>query len=642
MYANKTVIEKGTVDIKVIGEEYNYGFIVQGTLNVKNGSKINVETKISNAIQVNGSLTVSDSTVNAESDARIGMRSSAIVNIKDGSSIVASGGSHGIFAINSMTIAGDNTSVRTEGGTGYGLYCDTGSLSIEDNAVVTALEGGVAADTYISVNKAELHSNTNDGSAMKIFKGSSSDPVSFVDSNVVLVSNDFYGLCSDGTNGNHVYIEGCAVSVKSKNDGIFTNMSFDIVKSKVNVVSSNGIGICSGLGVDTIMDSDVTVSRKTYGIVTDKTLTIKNSVVTASVTGDGASDTAIESQNGEIKIEKTDLFIKTPDNGRVKDSGSGQIIKDKDGKPAKTVKIVKAVGLKEIRFEFPVLYDGDTIDGDFKITSVPANVLKSDTIVETIKELVKTGGIDTYYQESEDGKTFKNPGSDKYVIDKYYQSQIPFAETVAISLAIVFDKEKNDKPIFDRNKVQFVASDLKVYVNGKEYKTDSMWVDVGKAVGSIKKAKIADIAAQEYTGKALTPEPKVTYGSKTLKKGTDYTLSFKSNTGSPTKKTTATVTVTGKGSYALSASKTFTIEHTKHVKDKGKTVKEPTVKETGTKEYHCTVCGKLLATEEIAKLPPETEPETEPDTPDTPQADAPLSPEKAISLKKAEKALKKV
>ena len=58
-----------------------------------------------------------------------------------------------------------------------------------------------------------------------------------------------------------------------------------------------------------------------------------------------------------------------------------------------------------------------------------------------------------------------------------------------------------------------------------------------------------------YTGKAFKPAPVVKNGSKTLAKGTDYTLSYKNNTDAGT----ATVTVTGKGNYTGSKSLTFKI-----------------------------------------------------------------------------------
>jgi len=62
---------------------------------------------------------------------------------------------------------------------------------------------------------------------------------------------------------------------------------------------------------------------------------------------------------------------------------------------------------------------------------------------------------------------------------------------------------------------------------------------------SISKAGVAAIGKRAYTGKAQQPAPKVTFGDKTLKKDTDYTLSYKNNT----KAGKATCTIKGKGNF---------------------------------------------------------------------------------------------
>ncbi|GAB6395128.1 MAG: Ig-like domain-containing protein [Bacteroidales bacterium] len=67
---------------------------------------------------------------------------------------------------------------------------------------------------------------------------------------------------------------------------------------------------------------------------------------------------------------------------------------------------------------------------------------------------------------------------------------------------------------------------------------------------------IQDIPAQTYSGDSLKPAVTVKDGSKTLTLNTDYTVAYTNNV----KAGTATVTVTGKGNYTGSASKTFLIE----------------------------------------------------------------------------------
>lgn len=72
---------------------------------------------------------------------------------------------------------------------------------------------------------------------------------------------------------------------------------------------------------------------------------------------------------------------------------------------------------------------------------------------------------------------------------------------------------------------------------------------------SIAQAQVDRIADQAYTGKALKPKVKASYGGMALKEGTDYTLAYKNN-----KKTgKATVILTGKGSYTGTKTVTFRI-----------------------------------------------------------------------------------
>ena len=72
---------------------------------------------------------------------------------------------------------------------------------------------------------------------------------------------------------------------------------------------------------------------------------------------------------------------------------------------------------------------------------------------------------------------------------------------------------------------------------------------------SITGATVTGITNRTYTGTAQTQNPTVKLGEKTLVSGTDYTVSYANNTNAGT----ATVKVTGKGNYAGTVSKTFTI-----------------------------------------------------------------------------------
>ena len=67
---------------------------------------------------------------------------------------------------------------------------------------------------------------------------------------------------------------------------------------------------------------------------------------------------------------------------------------------------------------------------------------------------------------------------------------------------------------------------------------------------------VQDIAAQTYTGSPIVPKLTVKDGETALSKDTDYTVKYQNNLNAGT----ATVTLTGKGNYSDSVSKTFTIE----------------------------------------------------------------------------------
>ena len=76
---------------------------------------------------------------------------------------------------------------------------------------------------------------------------------------------------------------------------------------------------------------------------------------------------------------------------------------------------------------------------------------------------------------------------------------------------------------------------------------------------NFKKATISGISNKSYTGKNITQSITVKYNGKTLKNGTDYTVSYSSNKSIGT----ATVKITGKGSYTGTIAKTFKINPAK-------------------------------------------------------------------------------
>ena len=80
-----------------------------------------------------------------------------------------------------------------------------------------------------------------------------------------------------------------------------------------------------------------------------------------------------------------------------------------------------------------------------------------------------------------------------------------------------------------------------------------------KIKNNFKKATVSGISTKAFTGKNITQSITVKYNGKTLKKGTDYTVSCSNNKSIGT----ATVKIAGKGSYTGTITKTFKINPAK-------------------------------------------------------------------------------
>ena len=98
----------------------------------------------------------------------------------------------------------------------------------------------------------------------------------------------------------------------------------------------------------------------------------------------------------------------------------------------------------------------------------------------------------------------------------------------------------------------------KVTITGKGNYTGSV-SKTYSIKNNFKKATISGISNKSYTGKNITQSITVKYNGKTLKKGTDYTVSYSNNKNIGT----ATVKITGKCSYTGTITKTFKINPAK-------------------------------------------------------------------------------
>lgn len=103
---------------------------------------------------------------------------------------------------------------------------------------------------------------------------------------------------------------------------------------------------------------------------------------------------------------------------------------------------------------------------------------------------------------------------------------------------------------------------VRSYTNVGEKVYYGAWSDsknITTAKYDITKSAISGISTKTYTGKNITQSVKVKYNGKTLKSGTDYTVSYSNNKNVGT----AIVKITGKGQYGGTVSKTFKINPAK-------------------------------------------------------------------------------
>ena len=98
----------------------------------------------------------------------------------------------------------------------------------------------------------------------------------------------------------------------------------------------------------------------------------------------------------------------------------------------------------------------------------------------------------------------------------------------------------------------------KVTITGKGNYTGSV-SKTYSIKNNFKKATVSGISNKSYTGKNITQSITVKYNGKTLKNGTDYTVSYSSNKNIGT----ATVKIAGKGSFTGTITKTFKINPAK-------------------------------------------------------------------------------
>lgn len=178
---------------------------------------------------------------------------------------------------------------------------------------------------------------------------------------------------------------------------------------------------------------------------------------------------------------------------------------------------------------------------------------------------------------------YKN-GEIKLLKDAYADGDVTDVERI-ISLINAADKS-----------LGFEITEITQTDNTEPDSTQSATTETVPAVKyDIRNAKFSPISAKTYMGKAITPTIKVMYNGKILSKNKDYTLSYKNNKNVGT----ATITVTGKGSYTGKKSVTFKIVKAANPMTVKATVKS--VKYTNLKKSKQTVSA-ITVTKAIGKM----------------------------------------
>ncbi len=149
-------------------------------------------------------------------------------------------------------------------------------------------------------------------------------------------------------------------------------------------------------------------------------------------------------------------------------------------------------------------------------------------------------------------------GANKAQLKKANNGYVIVSDNLKNVNVSVNNKTDSAKTVFSTSYPSALIYEINKNTIGVKVDTDNNGTyetEIKTGNNNISKATITGISAKTYTGKAITQSPVVKLGTKTLKSGTDYTVAYKNNT----KVGTATVTITGKGSYTGTISKTFKI-----------------------------------------------------------------------------------
>ena len=224
-------------------------------------------------------------------------------------------------------------------------------------------------------------------------------------------------------------------------------------------------------------------------------------------------------------------------------------------------------------------YSGKAIQPTFTVSYKNRTLRKGTDYTVSFKDNVKIGTatvIITGKGNFEGTKeiTFKITGPSEITVesiaDQTYTGSALTPKVVVKEGSKVLTKNVDYTVSYSNNINVGTAS---VKITGKGSYKGSYTVNFKILPCAISKAGIRKIIDQRYNGNEIKPSVSLTYKYKTLKKGTDYTVSYSNNINAGT----AIVTITGIGSYEGTASTTFQI--------KPRSLREITARKISTQEY---------------------------------------------------------
>lgn len=271
---------------------------------------------------------------------------------------------------------------------------------------------------------------------------------------------------------------------------------------------------------------------------------IKNGTTTLK----NGTDFTLTYQNN-VNKGTTKVYIK----GKGNYSGSCSLTFSITARPVSTLKITVPSVTYNGKAQKPavtVKYNNYTFKNGTDYTLSYKNNTKIGTATVTVKGKGKLSGTRSV--------TFKiNAKPIKNAVITYNNSLTYNGSTLSPAVTVKYGnatlKKNTDYTVAYSNNVN--AGTGTITITGKGIYGGSV-----KKTFTIKKLGISATAVsgtgnKVYTGSVIKPVPAVKVGGRTLKNGTDFTVSYKNNT----EPGTATLKVTGKGNYSGSVSKTFKI-----------------------------------------------------------------------------------